>query len=77
MVNDERTTDLWEKNITLEITKWFDDTVAMDAENVIEGLLTSEERQARHEILEQCGQFMGRIFSSLGQNIPMTITEIE
>ncbi len=77
MANDKETIEQWEKAITKEITKWFDDTVKMDEENVLEGLLTGEEKSARHEILEQCSGFMTRIFVSLGENVPMTITPIE
>ncbi len=77
MVNDKETIELWEKNILLEINTWVKETQDMDNENVLEGLLTAEEKQARAEMLEQCISFMTRIFVALAESVPMTLTEAE
>lgn len=76
MVNDKETVELWEKNILLEINTWVTETQDMDNENLLEGLLTKEEKQARAEMLEQCVSFMTRIFVALAESVPMEVEEV-
>jgi len=53
------------------IQSWFNDFVEFDKENQAEGLLTEKEVYARLEVLQECTEFMKRIFSKLSTGVDL------
>jgi hypothetical protein len=88
-VNSKETQELWEENILMEINEWVNETKKMDMENLMEGLLSKAEVQAREELIHQAVIFLQKIFSLqaviflqkifslFGEVVPMKITPVE
>ena len=69
MCTDKKTQELFIEQTVASIKSWFDDITTDATEKYAEDIYNDGELEVRLDTIMECGEFMERIFTKIGENV--------